>query len=265
MLDAYATRSAHTTGGSMRASRSGFVCFVIYAALIATSARAADPSRNLEDYVILALERAGLGNEAFIDSGDMGANNPGGTVQLGKHAFMGDGTQMVGDRARPLTGTSICELFTNALLVPPAGFTIRCSGPDMFSPLPLIDPLPPLPVFVPGSTPVTVGSGGSLVLPPGAYGAVTVAQGGHLELTGGTYEFASFNAGRLSKITIDGPATIDVAGSFKLGNDAVFGPTDATVVVTVNVGGKLVRFGRGSTAAAAVFAPNALVRFGKGF
>ena len=112
----------------MQASRSRIVSLVIYAALIATRARAADPSRNLEDYVILGLERAGLGNEAFIDSGNMGANDPGGTVQLGKHAFMGDGTQMVGDRARPLTGTSVCELFTNTLLVPPAAVTIRARG-----------------------------------------------------------------------------------------------------------------------------------------
>src|SRR5262249_13635251 len=162
-------------------------------------ALAADPSRSIGDYVVLGLHRARLGNDAFISSGNFGVNDAGGLVQLGKHGFMEDGTQLVGDHAKVLTGTSICDLFTNLSLTSLTSVVIRCSGPNAFSPLPVIASLPALPPFAPGVAAVDVAPGGSATLGAGAYGNVRVKNGGTLELTGGAYEFASLDVGKLSK------------------------------------------------------------------
>src|SRR5690348_735801 len=130
--------------------------FVVLFAVALGSRAAADPSRSLDDYVVLGLTGARLGNGAFIDAGNVGANASGAKVQLGHHAFMGTGTQLVGDQAKVLPRVSLCDLFTNDLLSSPSQITVRCSGPTPFAPLPLIDPLPTLPVFAPGTAPVDV-------------------------------------------------------------------------------------------------------------
>jgi len=233
--------------------------------LACTAALGADPSRDVDDYVVLGIDGARLGNEAFISAGNVGANDADAVVQLGKHAFMADGTQLVGDQARVLTGSSVCDLFTNTLGSSPSQIAIRCSGPTPFSPLPVILPLPSLPVFSPGGTPVEVLSRQSLTLPAGAYGAVRLRKAARLELTGGDYEFASLDVAQVAKVIVDGPAIINVQGNLRIGDASVFGPVSDAFVVTVNVGGLLIRFGRNATAAIDLFAPNAMIRFGKSF
>src|SRR6266849_3617645 len=237
----------------------------VLALLGCTAALGADPPRDVDDYVVLGIDGARLGNEAFISAGNVGADNAGALVQLGKHAFMADGTALVGDQAHALTGASVCEVFTNTLLAPPGSVTIRCSGPTSFSPLPVISALPPLPVFAPGIMPIDVPSGGKMVLAPGAYGTVRLARGAMLELPGGIYELASLDVARNAKVLVEGPATINIQGNLRIGDASVLGPVSDAFVVTVNVGGLLVRFGRNATAAIDLFAPNALVRFGKSF
>jgi hypothetical protein len=232
----------------------------LLALVVGTTALAAGPSRDLGDYVVLGLTGARLGNETFIVNGNFGANNVGALVQLGQHTFMANGTELVGDQARVLERSSLCALFTNALLTSPTQITVRCAGPTPFAPLPVIAPLPSLPTFAPGVAPV-----GSGVLAPGAYGSVTLHKRGRLKLTGGVYEVGSFNVGREAKVLVDGPTTIDVLGNLRIGDASVFGPVNPGFDVTVNVGGTQVRFGREAMAVMDLFAPNALIKFGKLF
>jgi hypothetical protein len=231
---------------------------------------AADAPRNLEDYVLLGIESAKVGNFGFVDSGNMGVNNAvNGTRRLsglacGKHVFLREAA--VGDKAKMSEGSSVCDLFTNELVSNPASVTIRCSGPTPFSPLPVITPLPPLPVFAPGTTAIRVPTGGSLTLPPGAYGDVLVMKNASLELTGGAYEFANFKTLKYVTVLIDAPSTINVAGILRVSNESTFGPATSSVgprQIKVNVGGILARFGQDVFAGIDLYAPNATLSFGR--
>jgi hypothetical protein len=131
-------------------------------ALTALAARpaSAGPPRDLEDYVLLGIESAKIGNQAFIDSGDVGVNNAASGssrtagLSCGKHVFINEAA--VADQAKMSDGSSVCDLFTNTLVSSLDHVAVRCVGPTSFAPLPVITSLPALPAFAPGATAVRV-------------------------------------------------------------------------------------------------------------
>jgi len=257
----------------MMGMRSALLALALVSAAV-PAAPAADPSRDLADYVLLGIDRVKLKDESFVESGNVGTNVAAGRglgrygLSFGRGVVLASGTQAVGDVCKASGGTRVFDLFANRLLSPLGNLTVDGAGPAPFGPLPLIAPLPPLPPFAPGDAPVVVRGGQTLTLVAGAWGTVVVQNGAVLELAGGTYELASLKVGQHAAVRAAAPVTLDVAGSFRLGNDSFAGPADPTVApheVVVNVGGPLVRFGADSQAVLYVFAPNASLLFGRSF
>lgn len=256
----------------MRKSLAALGLALATAAAVST-ARAAGPSRNLADYVLLGIDRVKLKDQSFVGSGDVGTNETAGRglgdsgLSFGRGVVLAAGTQAVGDVCKA-SGTKVFDLFTNRLLSPLGNVTITGTGPTPFAPLPLIAPLPKLPPFSPGNVPLVVHGGQTLPLAAGAYGDVVVQNGGTLELQGGTYELRSLQTGQHVAVRADAPVTLDAQGTFQIGDSSFIGPTDSSVAahdIVVNVGGTLVRFGAESQAVLYVFAPKATMLFGRNF
>jgi hypothetical protein len=121
----------------MRKGRA-FVTVVLAVSFIAVRGWSAGPPRDLEDYVLLGIESAKIGNQAFIDSGDVGINNAASSdsrnagLSCGKHVFINEAA--VAAQTKMSDGSSVCDLFTKDLVSSLDNVTIRCSGPTDFSP-----------------------------------------------------------------------------------------------------------------------------------
>ena len=237
-------------------------CFLA-AALTATPAFG-DAPRDGAEYVLLADDGAGVGTDAFISEGDVGTND--GALVLGKRLFIADDNAAVGDTVELGKFASVFHVFTNDLVATPGEFVVRGSTAPLAPPT--IVALPPLPSFAPGTSEVLVHSGDTATLDPGPYGKVRVARDAVLALTGGHYELASLATGKLSKVLVLAPATINIAGNLKIGHLAGFGPSSASAGerrIVVNVGGDHVRLSPATHVAIELFAPKATLRLGKSF
>ncbi len=249
----------------MRISRTGLSVIVMAAATVATSASAAAPSRQLDDYVLLALRSLTLKNGGQVDSGHVAVNDASGYwLSLGRGTYLADGTAVVGDAVRGKEA-SVYDLYTNRVLPGLVPATIRGVGPLPTGPLPLVAPLPPLPASTPGSGTLVVS--GQLVLPPGAHGDLVVRTDGHLQLTGGVYDLRSLRTGRRVRIESLAPTILNIAGMLRLGNESTVGPTAPPLIagdLRINLAGPLVILGSGSSVVAELYAPAARLRLGRG-
>ncbi|HEV7732639.1 MAG TPA: hypothetical protein VGR62_10780 [Candidatus Binatia bacterium] len=242
----------------------------ILVAMIATitgvgGAWAAGPSRNLDDYTLLGIDRVHLKDLATVTSGNIGVNEPAGiALVVGRGSVFATGTTVVADSMRG-DRITLFDLYANRLLTPVTSLTINGVGPQPTGALPLIAPLPTLPVFAPGTGSFV--AAGNLTLPPGAYGNVVVQSGMTLTLSGGTYEMRALQTARNGRIVVTGPVVINIKGTLRLGNGSFFGalaPVTPEQVV-VNLGGTVGRFGAGSAATITLFGPNARLAFGRNF
>ncbi len=244
---------------------------VLLGAYLGAARAASTPSRNMSSYVLLGLDTLNMKEFAFTNLGNVGVNNAGGLMAWGRESFFANGTQTVTDvLKRPGKNSSIYDLFANTLISPlaQAGAMVRHDGPVVWAPVPLINPLPPAPSCVPGTTPVLVAKGGSLVLGPGAYGKVTVPNGGTLELVGGAYCFQDVKIGRKSMVVVDAAVDVVVMGKVRSNPGAKLAAATGSGVgatdIVVGVAGSLVKFGHKNKVFGVFYAPNAVLRFGRG-
>src|SRR5262245_35194149 len=235
------------------------------------SLAAPTPSRNMSTYVLLGLDTLNMKEFAFLNVGNVGVNNPGGTESWGRASFFKDGTEVVTDvLKRAGKNSSLYDLYANTVVSPlaQAGATIRHDGPMVWTPTPLITPLPPVPSCSPGAAPVVAPKGGTLVLGPGSYGKVQVPNGATLELTGGTYCLADVKVGRKSTIVVDAAVNVTVMGKYRSNPGsrlvAAAGSGIGATDIVLDVAGTQVKFGHKSKVFAVVYAPNAVLRFGRG-
>ena len=83
---------------------------------------------------------------------------------------------------------------------------------------------PPLPAATAGTTAVTLNSGVTKTIAPGAFGAVTVNSGATLTLTGGAYVFSSLAMNSGGTLIVDKASTIAVTGMASFGSGSFLGP-----------------------------------------
>jgi hypothetical protein len=224
----------------------------------------ADPPRTVEDYVILAVDKVDLGDRSFVGDGHVGVNEGNGRLELERFVSLGDGTTVVADRVELANGSSLFDLFANALFTDPPT-VIRGNVLPVSLPIAV---LPPLPAFAPGTDAIQVPQEQTVALDAGAYGNVTVNRRGTLLLTGGTYELRNLRTGKLTKVFVLAPSVINIEGRMAVGHLAGFGagaPNVSADDVQVNVGGSYVRFGPATHVAATLLAPHARVRMGRSF
>jgi hypothetical protein len=231
---------------------------------------AAQPSSNLNDYVLLATGVL-KAKSPTITSGAVGVNDPNG-VLFARRSFDAPNSVVASDRARfdkDPTATVVQQLFANVVDFGPTGtpFTppiiadvlAACGFPD------------PFPVCSPGVD-VDVAVGVTTVLAPGAYGKVRVhgtsLSAGSLVLTGGSYVFCDLKVSRTAQLRIQTPSTVNVAGKASFGPSSFFGPDTASGLVASDIQlyspGSLMKFSRSSVSNAHVCAPNAKMRMSRG-
>jgi hypothetical protein len=247
----------------MRMRSEGIVTVIaaLLCMLTAVAPAAADAPRSLADYAILGVHRVDLGDGAFVAGGHVGVNEPAGTLHINGEVFVADGSAVVADSVSVGGGSSLFDVFTNALSGAPL---VRGAGPTAFAPS--IVALPALPTFAPGATPVIASGSAPVVLASGAYGAVVVGPTATLELTGGQYDFARLSVHAYGSVIVDAPVTINIQGNVKISAFGNLGPASGTVAagdVRVNVGGTFVRVERTAHIGMDLFAPLALLRFGR--
>jgi hypothetical protein len=226
-------------------------------------------SRDVTQYVILARKNLKWKNFSFTVAGNVGVNDPGGTLGYGNQSFFPDGSQLAADIVTRIGAhSSLWDLFGNTVNpLSLAQSTLRNEGPLAFTP-PIITTLPTLPPCVPSGTAVTVPTNGAQTLTAGSYGAVHVKNGATLTLGGGTYCLASVKAGRHVKLLFEAPAVVSVAGEMKAGVGDVIGPVPGSGLgaldIKFDIAGAQVTLSHHSNVSGGFFAPNALLRFGRG-
>lgn len=248
----------------MRTTRRLFARVTFALVALTGGPAAGQPSRLLDDYVLLAVRSLTLKDGGRVQSGHVGLNEASGRwLVLGPGSFLADGTALVADAVRG-SKASVYDLYANRLFRTAFPITVRGAGPLPTGPLPLIDPLPPLPPSVPGSGTIVVT--GEITLAPGAYGDIIVPNDATLRLTGGTYDLRSLRAGRRTTITAEAPTILNLAGTFRLGNESLAGPQPplTTAALRLHVGGPLVVLGSGAQARMELYAPGARLRLGRG-
>ncbi len=205
---------------------------------------------------------ARFGNLSQITA-DVGTNDPGGLLRLGRGAHMADGTYAIGDTVSISNAASIFKAFTNKLTTG-AGATVRDgTSPGVF---PMLEPFCVIPTLTCGGPDVVIGAradGG--VLPPGSYGRLVLAAGASLTLAGGEYHFCSIKTSRGVDILVQGGSvsTIDVVGNVLIADLGTIHTDSGTPLPTLRVGGTAVRFGSNSDIFVNLLAPAAHLTIGR--
>src|SRR5262245_11122863 len=211
----------------------------------------------------VAATEVHVGNAASV-AGDLGANNRGGRVQLGRHVVLADGTMVAGDRVGVSNASSLFDVDANVLA---RGRSVVVRGAIGVPTLPLADPFCPLQPIECGGPDVVVRHGDPVrELTPGRYGDVTLENGTTLQLEPGLYELCSLRAGRGVDVRVAGgtATTLSIAGELRLENGSHLGPPSGAQNPTVNVGGDRVRLGAGASLDAFLVAPDAKLRLRHG-
>jgi len=208
------------------------------------------------------VRRSGnFNNEATIE-GSVAANDADGRIRLSRRVRMADGTAVIGNRVVVGNGASAYDVFANVLRLGPAATIRNTSGPAS---LPVIDPFCSFPAFACGGADVVVPPGQDLgPISPGVYGRLRVMAGGSITLAAGNYVFCDIDLSRWVTVLALGPATINVAGSVRIGDDATFAPALGTDPLLVNVAGRRVRVSNGAETTATFVAPAAQISSGRG-
>jgi hypothetical protein len=239
---------------------------------------AAEPSRNIETYVLFALTdlefkgRNADPTRGFISGGNVGVNciddfDPLGPVMsLGANGavVMSNGTQVVTDSGRINDNANVYDLFVNDRWGSTAP-TIRHDGPLTFTP-PIMNVLPPFPVCNPGTAPIFVATNGTLNLAPGSYGDVRVNDGGTLNLSAGHYQLNDLSCGRRVTIHTVAGVHVTIAETMTFNNESYVGPDCTAQFELCSVGvGPLeatVAFARKSIIYGRFWVPNGRINLG---
>src|SRR5215831_14352483 len=119
----------------------------------------------------VAASEVHVGNAASV-AGDLGANDRGGRVQLGRHVVLADGTTVTGDRVGVSNASSLFDVDANVLV---RGRGVVVHGTVGVPTLPLADPFCPLQPSACGGPDGVVRRGDPIrALAAGSYGDVTL-------------------------------------------------------------------------------------------
>jgi hypothetical protein len=241
--------------------RSAITSIVVAACLGVTTHASAQSPGGAFACEFLARDEGRLGNGATIE-GDVGANDPGGFLRLGRKTLVEDGATVAGDTVAIGNGSEVPVVEANVLKALKA-----IVGSVSGAMLPLRDPFCPIPALECGGPEVRVERGQSAgPLAPGSYGDVVLKNGATLTLAGGDYQFCSLRTGRNATIQVlgSGQSTIDIAGDLRLENGSRLAPGAPASAPIVNVGGTTADLGAQVVVEAFLSAPQADFRLGRG-
>jgi cysteine-rich repeat protein len=206
---------------------------LLIAAVLLPGVSRAQPSSNLNDYVVFA-ESSITTKGMTVADGDIGVNASGGRLDAPKSPAIDAPNSVVASDIVRIEGGSHCTtLYANTVIS-----TGAFCGPGTPFTTPIIPSLATacgFPAVFPAcdqANDVTVNAGEVRVLAPGVYGDARVKSGrfsgvlipGTLQLTGGSYVFCSLRASRGTRVVFQAPSQVDIAGKMNLGNDSFTGP-----------------------------------------
>lgn len=184
----------------------------------------------VEDFVLLGEERVLVRHDSTITGGDLGANidafaggNP--EVRFESNSTANDpASEVFGDRVKLDPGSSIYDVTYNTLAAQPTSVLGTQTTPLA---LPVVTMPTPL-TANPGTTDITVASGGQQSLPSGAYDDLVVSQNATLTLEGGEYHFTTWTLASGATIEADAPVDIRIAGDVTHSGSLTIGPSRAS-------------------------------------
>jgi hypothetical protein len=253
-------------------SRSTITGFLGALAFALASDVAAQPSTNINDYVLFASRMIKTKGPTISD-GDVGVNLQGGRL-IAPRFFFAPNSVVASDRVRfdkNPSNTVLETLYANVIehYGPPNAIPFT---PPIIADVKAACGFPiPFPNCQPAS-PVDVAVGTTTNLPPGVYGKVrvhgTALSSGNLVLTGGNYVFCDLKVGRNADLRVQTASTIDVAGSVSFGPDTFFGPDTGSGLVASDIqlysAGPVVKLTRDSFSKARICAPDSKMRLTQG-
>ncbi|MEX0642809.1 MAG: PEP-CTERM sorting domain-containing protein [Pirellulales bacterium] len=261
-------------------------------ALCPPSAHAATINRNLDSYVLFALEslsfkgRNAMPSKGFILGGNVGVNidsnngSNGHDLTMGgggsSHAVvMSAGTQVVADRmnlggADVTVGDIFANTYSNETLN-----SIHASGPTAYT-APIIDPLTSFDIL--GFTPnraitnnaadLVVNNGLTHNLALGDYRDIQVKDDATINFGPGTYNIRNLVGGKDITIGLTDATIILVDGEFTVNNDALIGAGTGGMAqikagsLGVGANDNTIKFSQESEARGQFFAPNGILSLG---
>ncbi len=245
----------------------------------------ASSSVTISDFVVLGAEGVSLERGSTVTSGHIGVNDA------------SDGPNLVGNQEMTVGMGSVLAadswiladtVYIEEQAVVADVFFAEISGAGAAGAvhhtpvnLPLVSAFPDVPVFAPGSNDVNVLANQTHTLAPGSYRNLTVGKSATVILTGGVYNFASWNVDSYVNLLVLAPTEIRVAGKLKTGNFTYLGPAtsapdvtaaDIVLFVTGQNGTqgaidetvKAASFGIKGTVIANVYVPDGTLVLGKG-
>lgn len=230
-----------------------------------------------DDFVALGHEGVWLKQGVVVNSGDVGANvasagpflDSGSEVSIGGSvSFVNAASKIFGDSVKLKAGSDVFDVFYNTLV--DNGDTHG----NLVTPLtlPVVPNFPTVPSFTAGTTDVTLLANTSQTLSAGSYKDLLVRSGATLTLTGGVYEFNSWDLRGGAKVYFAAPTEVRIVG--KIGADSTtevkpdpsssITAKDIKIFVTGINGGsgnlgatpKAAQFGQNSIVQANIYAPN---------
>jgi hypothetical protein len=225
---------------------------------------AAQPSSDLDDYVLFAEEIL-KADSLLVPCGDVGVDSTSGLFRETNGITVAG--NCVGNTAR-MDGLGSCGALYANLTVNPTQPPLTFTPPVLSGSIASNCGFPPAPFGCDLAQPVTVDAGDTVTLPAGVYGHVTVKGGfdeflapnpGVLRLSGGTYVFCNVKLARFGQIRALAATEMRVDGKLKMASGNFFGPDtgNAASDFTVFVNGTKVRYSRESQVTAKVCAPQA--------
>lgn len=207
------------------------------------------------------MNREGKFNNDATIVGHAGANGPTARLRVGKNVVMPDGTSLSAHRVEVGNASNVDKVFANDFKLG-AGAVVRNGiGPVT---LPLVDPFCQLPAFECSGPMVFVKPGESIgPLAPGVYGQVRIMNGATLWLAPGEFTFCDVRMGRQARLEAQGPVSMNIDGSLRIGTDSFFGSVFPAPPIVAFVSGKKVRISQKGVALAKIIAPFAKGSFGR--
>jgi hypothetical protein len=251
-------------------SRRGFASVVVAVSLMVSAHALAQPSANVDDYVLFAggtLKTKGL----TVADGGIGVNDAGGRL-ICRGALTAPSSMVAADRVRldkTPGNTVVQQLFANIVEI---GGTATPFSPPIVADVATACGFPaPFPVCAPGMD-VDVPAGTTMNLAPGVYGKVRVhgslLAAGVLVLNGGSYVVCDVKASRTAQLRVQTPTTLAVVGKVSLGPSAFFGPEAGSGLVASDIrlyaNGPIVKLARQSYSEARLCAPSAKLKVSRG-
>jgi len=229
-------------------------------------------------FVVLGKEGVWLREGSIVRSGDVGANAKSTghlfpervEVLVGERVrFVNSASRLLGDSIVIGRGAEVFDVYYNRLHNK-GKLLGRENMPLAF---PVVEPLPLVPTFTPGTQNLAVPPNGTLTLVAGNYGKLLARPKATITFTGGVYTFTDWDIHTETKLYFAAPTEIRLAGGLDTDAKVYVGPApnvsnvtakDILIVVTgqnrrwngLDVIPNVAKFGHTNTVKANVYVPN---------